>query len=692
MATGVELATAWVHLVPSADGITDNIAKSLGGLDGVGDKAGRGVGKRFVDGFGVAALGSSFGNIAADMFRRLTTYVFGFIGAAGEAADSTQKFAKTLQFAGVDPDVIDGLTKSTQAYADATVYGLGDIRNITAQLASNGVANYGQLAEAAGNLNAVAGGNADTFRSVGMALTQTAGAGKLTTENWNQLANAIPGAAGPLIDALSEAGAFTGNFREEMAKGEITADEFNAALMKLGSDPIAVEAAKSTTTFEGAIGNLEAAVTGGLAIALTALQPTITTVVNGLANFVTGLTAVGPWIQANVGWLAPLSAGLATVAIGVTAVGIAMKVQAAGGLIAFVAGMVPAIASTWAFTAALLANPITWVVVAIGLLVAGLVLLAMNWSTVTAWITAVWNVFITWIVAVMNGFTVWWNTLWTDIGLWVQNVWNGFVAWVMAVWDGFVAWIQAGIAQFSAIWAGTWALIGQTITDIWNGFIAWVQGIWDGFVGWITDGIAVFSAIWSATWDNVGAIIRAIGDGIVSFLTGVWGTIQGGIDGFVTSVQSGVSNVMGFISSIPGKIMGFFSNAGSWLFSAGRDLIGGFIGGIRDMIGGVGKAVSGVMKFVGGFFPHSPAERGPFAGSGWTQLQKSGLAIGEQVGKGLASAKTDFDAKMTWLTAPGQINAPTSSSAGSSNDLQSWSGIKPGDQLMLVVDGGAFAA
>ena len=75
------------------------------------------------------------------------------------------------------------------------MYGLSDIRNITAQLASNGVPNYEKLAEAAGNLNAVAGGTADTYKSVGMVLTQTAGQGKLTTENWNQLSDAIPGAS-----------------------------------------------------------------------------------------------------------------------------------------------------------------------------------------------------------------------------------------------------------------------------------------------------------------------------------------------------------------------------------------------------------------------------------------------------------------------------------------------------------------
>ena len=123
------------------------------------------------------------------------------------------------------------------------MYSLSDIQSITAQLASNGIQGPDALAESLGNLNAIAGGNAETFGRVGSVLTQTAGAGKLTTENWNQLAEAIPGASGALQDALLQAGAYTGNFRDAMAAGEITAEEFNAAIMQVGTDPIAVEAA-----------------------------------------------------------------------------------------------------------------------------------------------------------------------------------------------------------------------------------------------------------------------------------------------------------------------------------------------------------------------------------------------------------------------------------------------------------------
>ncbi|WP_288746379.1 tape measure protein, partial [uncultured Enterococcus sp.] len=180
------------------------------------------------------------------------------------ASDSIDKFNSTMQFAGFDVKEIKKTQKAVKDYADLTVYELGDVLNTTAQLGANGVDNYEKLTEAAGNLNAVAGGNADTFKSVAMVLTQTVGAGKLYAENWNQLTDAIPGASGRLQEAMLKNGAYTGNIRDAMEDGEITAEEFNQAIMQLGMEDAAKKAARSTSTFEGAIGNLKAQVVSSM--------------------------------------------------------------------------------------------------------------------------------------------------------------------------------------------------------------------------------------------------------------------------------------------------------------------------------------------------------------------------------------------------------------------------------------------
>lgn len=233
-----------------------------------------------------ATFGSFVGNVAAKGVEKLWDKLSSFSSDVIGMSDSVDKFKNTMRFAGIDSSAIDKAAKDARRYADETVYGLDDIQNTMAQLAANGVKNYTQVTQAAGNLNAVAGGNADTFKSVTMALTQTIGAGKLTTENWNQIADAIPGASGKLQEAMRKNQAFTGNFRDAMAKGQISAEEFSQALVDLGMTDVAREAATSTQTIEGALGNLEAAITGGLADAFDLIKPMVTGAMGAAAEMI----------------------------------------------------------------------------------------------------------------------------------------------------------------------------------------------------------------------------------------------------------------------------------------------------------------------------------------------------------------------------------------------------------------------
>lgn len=298
----IEIATAFVQVVPSMKGVGKAIESAFGSAsETAGNTAGIKAGNGFAGGFG-AKLGVITG-IAQSVAGKAIEAFMGLSGEITSASDSAQKFASTLNFAGVSEKQIKRLTASTQDYADKTVYDLNDIRNTTAQLAANGVPNYDRLAEAAGNLNAVAGGSADTFKSVAMVLTQTAGQGKLTTENWNQLSDAIPGASGKIQQALKEAGAYTGNFRDALADGQITAQEFNDAIMSLGFTDAAVEAATSASTIEGATGNLEAAFVKLGASVLDSVKPAIT---GGMSWIADGVTNAVPVVQAGIqgviGW------------------------------------------------------------------------------------------------------------------------------------------------------------------------------------------------------------------------------------------------------------------------------------------------------------------------------------------------------------------------------------------------------
>lgn len=228
--------------------------------------------------------------IASSAIQVITGSFSDLIGEAIESSDAIDKFRSTMKLGKFGDEEISKAAKEVKKYANETVYDLSTISNTTAQLAANGVKNFTEVTEAAGNLNAQAGGNADNFKAVALAMTQTVGAGKLTTENWNQIADAMQGASGVLQEAMKKNGAYTGNFRDAMEKGEISADEFNKAIVELGMTDGAIKAAKSVETFEGAIGNLRAGIVTGLDDIIKHLgKDKLTGIINGASGSVVGL-------------------------------------------------------------------------------------------------------------------------------------------------------------------------------------------------------------------------------------------------------------------------------------------------------------------------------------------------------------------------------------------------------------------
>ena len=316
MAEGTSLGTAWIDVVPSFRGLKKQIASEFGSGDVTsaltgateswGSKIGQSLSKHI--GGALSSIGKlGLGGVAAAV-GGVTAALAAQVPAAIAASDATDKFKKTLEFAGVDPARIKQLTAAAQTYADQTVYDLSDIQSVTAQLAANGVKNFDKMAEAAGNVNAIAGGTKETFKQVALALVQINGAGKLTTQDWNQIAAAIPGASGKIQEALKNNSAFTGNFRDAMSQGQITAEEFNQALMDLGFTDVAEQAAKSASTFEGAWGNLEAAVEKGLVASLDKVKEPLTDIINAVGEQVgPSFDSAGKYVDILAGKLRPFA-------------------------------------------------------------------------------------------------------------------------------------------------------------------------------------------------------------------------------------------------------------------------------------------------------------------------------------------------------------------------------------------------
>ncbi|WP_347134077.1 phage tail tape measure protein [[Clostridium] symbiosum] len=105
------------------------------------------------------------------------------------------------------------------------------------------------------------------------------------------------------------------------------------------------------------------------------------------------------------------------------------------------------VAGVWSFTAALLANPITWIIIAIIALVAAILLLWQNWDFVTAWLRSAWD------------------TCCNAVSAGIQRLQSGFQAFL-----GFFQGIGQGIAQGMGF-----------IRQGFNNVITWIQGKFSWF-------------------------------------------------------------------------------------------------------------------------------------------------------------------------------------------------------------------
>jgi phage-related minor tail protein len=116
------------------------------------------------------------------------------------------------------------------------------------------------------------------------------------------------------------------------------------------------------------------------------------------------------------------------------------------------AGLIPSLtaatASVWSFTAALLANPITWVVIAVATLAGAVYLVYRNWDGIAAFFWGRWDA----VTKVFSGFLSWVgeNLSWTPLGMLVNN-WEPVKAFFSGLWDSITAIFRGGWETISPI-------------------------------------------------------------------------------------------------------------------------------------------------------------------------------------------------------------------------------------------------
>lgn len=232
-------------------------------------------------------------------------------------------------------------------------------------------------------------------------------------------------------------------------------------------------------------GQLAGVLLGALGPALSFLAPVLGPMV---ALFIAGQTALRLWAVATA------LAGAAQ-----TAYNVALTIGRVGQLLYAVATdsgvrqLIRFAAAQWLANSALLANPITWVVVALAALALGLIyaynhsetfrkIVSAAWDGIKAAAGAAWDflqaVFaaIPGVLASVGGFFV---SLWTD---YVVPAWNGIVGAVQVAWAAISDAASTAWATLAAIFAGIGSVIGTVGQFFMDLYTNYVQPAFDGII------------------------------------------------------------------------------------------------------------------------------------------------------------------------------------------------------------------
>ncbi len=182
---------------------------------------------------------------------------------------------------------------------------------------------------------------------------------------------------------------------------------------------------------------------------------------------------------------------------------------------------------------------------------------------------------------------------------------KGYIATAIEVIKGV---IDAAVSFLTTLWsvfgddimaiaATAWDYIKGTVENvitIVQGIIETVMAVIRGDWGAAWDGIkTVLSGVWEqiklivqTAIDLVGSVISGVLEGIKATWNAAWDTVTGAVSGawddITTAVASGIGDVLSWVRDLPGRILSAIGDLGSLLWSAGWDIIDGFIGGITS--------------------------------------------------------------------------------------------------------------
>lgn len=258
------------------------------------------------------------------------------------------------------------------------------------------------------------------------------------------------------------------------------------------------------------------------------------------------------------------------------------------GLGAVALGLAVASLASWDFNASLLADPLTWIVVGIVAVVAGLVELVLHWKTVAAWLSGVWS-------ATLKGLSIAWD--------WVvsatESAWHAISGAITSAWHSIASFFSSAWHTVTDPIVNAWRWVESTTAAVWGAISKFFMKWWPLLLVIFAAPIAVLMALWNHFHAEAFSAAKAVWGDIAGFFSSIWSWIAGvasSVWGGITEFFSGAAHdVDSIFRDVWNPLSRFFSEIWSWIAGVARSMWGGIK---NDILQPIESAASTVASFV----------------------------------------------------------------------------------------------
>ena len=184
------------------------------------------------------------------------------------------------------------------------------------------------------------------------------------------------------------------------------------------------------------------------------------------------------------------------------------------------------------------------------------------------------------------------SLIWEGIQNGVSMIWEGIKTYFSGVVDVIVGYATGVFENFSnvlsTIWefiktaaSMAWEWIKSTVSNLITGLIQGAQNLWNNFVSFL-----------SSLWENIKLTASAAWAGLKSLVLGF-------INGLVSGAQTAWNNMKQAVSTLVSNVTSIFNGIKNInLWSAGKAILDGFLGGLKSAWEGVTNFVGGIANWI----------------------------------------------------------------------------------------------